>query len=64
MVSTEFQTLGSGDMCKMQIKSRAKAAWQKDGKVWQVLWKTLPPIAKICEQLTKYDCKTKCKEQC
>lgn len=38
--------------------------WSKEDDKWKILWTTLEPISKSCQELTKCGCKTECAGRC
>ena len=46
------------------IASPADWGWMKTEEMWKVCWTKLPPIASICQELTKSSCKKGCTRRC
>ena len=51
-------------VCEPDIQCPSKWGWLKENKQWKTFWTALETIAKSCQELTKYECKTKCGERC
>ena len=50
------QLFGGSQQCVMVIKgSPVNWGWKydKEGRVWKIHWRNLPPIAESCQQLTR-----------
>ena len=47
-----------------ETQSPANWGWIQEADVWKIFWSTIPPIATICQELTKCGCTTECHGRC
>ena len=55
---------GQATEANQELPSPAEWGWCQNGDAWKVCWTTLPPIAEICQELTKCSCKKLCNRRC
>lgn len=47
-----------------ETQSPGNWGWIQEADVWKIFWSTLPPVATICQELTKCGCTTQCRGRC
>ena len=55
---------GQATTRQMEILRPSEWGWKQQDNSWQIVWKSLPPVAESCKQLTKCGCKTACRSRC